>query len=143
MKTVFIFIFMRLRKLKNRWLIYRPPGRKGLNQNPVSTFNFPSSKDSRWKSRRAWNEYFMMVFETDYWFWSMQLISWKHPCRITTQGKLHLPDTHMTTIWPWSPWKSFYLKWTIQLVDISLNAIKALNYGRCFRGTTMLNNKPI
>ena len=30
MKTVFIFIFMRLRKLKNRWLIYQPPGMKGL-----------------------------------------------------------------------------------------------------------------
>ena len=29
-KTVFIFIFMRLRKLKKRWLIYRPPGINGL-----------------------------------------------------------------------------------------------------------------
>ena len=29
-KTVLIFIFMRLRKLKKRWLIYRPPGMKGL-----------------------------------------------------------------------------------------------------------------
>ena len=69
-----------------------------LNPNPVSNFNFPSSKDSRWKSRRAWNEYFMMVFETDYWFRSMQLISWKHPWQITSGGKLHLPETHMTTI---------------------------------------------
>ena len=29
-KTVFIFIFLRLKKLKKRWLIYRPPGMKGL-----------------------------------------------------------------------------------------------------------------
>ena len=31
-KTVLIFIFMRPRKLKKRWLIYRPPGMKGLRE---------------------------------------------------------------------------------------------------------------
>ena len=39
MKPVFIFILMRLRKLKNRWLIYRPPGTKVLSF-VISWFQF-------------------------------------------------------------------------------------------------------
>ena len=40
-KNVFIFIFMRLRKLKKRWLIYRPPGMKGLRFDPILTELWP------------------------------------------------------------------------------------------------------
>ena len=52
-KTVFIFIFMRLRKLKKRWLIYRPPGMKGLRKQLVSIFGWQHAKVKSTKTRRS------------------------------------------------------------------------------------------
>ena len=93
-----------------------------------SCFNAPW-KDSQWKSRRARHEYFMMVFETDYWFRSMQLISWKHPWQITRESCTILAHT-----WQHSGLESYstlsgQFRWLI-----ALNVIIAFNHGRCYRG---------
>ena len=71
----------------------------------------------------------MMVFETDYWFRSMQLISWKHPWQITRESCTILAHT-----WQHSGLESYstlsgQFRWLI-----ALNVIIAFNHGRCYRG---------